>query len=255
MPTLEDFGSSGEAPTHPELLDYLAIRFQEDHGWSTKGILREIVVSHAYQQGTKVTPELLKNDPDNRLVARGPRLRLNAEMVRDQALAVSGLLSSKMGGEPVHPPLPEGVWKPFQGGDKWNTPKVGEENRYRRSIYTYVKRTIPFPTFATFDAPSREFCNPRRLTSNTPLQALVTLNDAAFMECAESLGKHLAEEQPGTVGKKLAAGHLLVTGREADESRIKELRKLMQEVEKQSPQQAWTVTAQVLLNLDETLTY
>lgn len=255
VPTLEDFGSSGEAPTHPELLDYLAIQFQEEHDWSTKGILREIVLSHAYQQASTVTPEMLEKNPDNRLVSRGPRLRLSAEMVRDQALAVSGLLSSKMGGEPVHPPLPAGVWKPFQGGDKWNTPKVGEENRYRRSLYTYVKRTIPFPAFATFDAPSREFCNPRRLTSNTPLQALVTLNDAAFMECAESLGKHLAEKQPGTVGEKLAAGHLLVTGREADESRINELRKLMQEVEKQSPQQAWTVTAQVLLNLDETLTY
>lgn len=255
VPTLEDFGSSGEKPTHPELLDYLAIKFQNDYKWSTKSILREMVLSHAYQQDATVTSALLEKDPDNRLVARGPRLRLSAEMVRDQALSVSGLLSDKMGGSPVHPPLPAGVWKPFQGGDKWNTPKVGEEDRYRRSLYTYVKRTIPFPTFATFDAPSREFCNPRRLTSNTPLQALVTLNDAAFIECAENLGKRLEAEFDGSLEEKLAGGHLLVTGREASQERLKELQRLYKALKVQSPESAWTVTAQVLLNLDDTLTY
>ncbi|MEM9280915.1 MAG: DUF1553 domain-containing protein, partial [Verrucomicrobiota bacterium] len=186
---------------------------------------------------------------------RGPRLRLNAEMVRDQALAVSGLLSKKLGGEPVHPPLPGGVWKPFSKNDKWETPEPGQDDRYRRSIYTYVKRTIPFPTFATFDAPSREFCNPRRLTSNTPLQALVTLNDAAFLECAEKLGHWLQTNEADSLDQRLASGHLLVTGRNANAERLEELARLFHEVESQSPEIAWMVTAQVLLNLDESLTY
>ena len=154
--TLEDFGSAGEKPTHPELLDHLAVRFQKDHQWSVKKILREIVLSHAYRQSSRITESLLERDPDNRWLARGPRLRLTAEQVRDQALALSGLLSDKRGGPPVHPPLPPDVWRPFEAKDKWTTPKPGEEDRYRRSIYTYVKRSIPYPTFATFDAPSRE---------------------------------------------------------------------------------------------------
>lgn len=253
--TLEDFGSSGEKPAHPELLDYLAVRFQRDHGWSMKAILRELVLSHAFRQSTRLTPELLERDPDNRLLARGPRLRLTAEMVRDQALAASGLLSSKLGGPPVHPPLPEGVWRPFLSNDKWVTPEPGDEDRYRRSIYTYIKRSIPFPTFASFDAPSREFCTPRRLTSNTPLQALLTLNDQTFVECAEALGKRLESIHPGDPETSLAQGHQLVTGRSADPERLRVLTQLYQDVILESPENAWTVVAQVLLNLDETLTF
>ncbi len=255
VPTLEDFGSSGEKPTHPELLDYLATRFQKDHAWSVKAILREIVLSHAYRQSSRVTPELLAHDPDNRLLARGPRLRLTAEMVRDQALAASGLLSSKLGGQPVHPPLPEGVWRPFEKSDKWETPQPDDEDRYRRSLYTYVKRSIPFPTFATFDAPSREFCSPRRLSSNTPLQALMTLNDAAFVECAEALGQRLESEFSDNPDERFAQAHRLATGRLANPERVQELVRLYEEVNTQSPETAWTVVAQVLLNLDETLTY
>ncbi len=255
VPTLEDFGSSGDKPTHPELLDYLAIRFQEDYDWSMKAIIREIVLSHSYQQSSRVTAELLDRDPDNRLLARGPRQRLTAEMVRDQALAVSGLLSNKVGGPPVHPPLPEGVWQPFDSRDKWLTPPPEDENRYRRSLYTYMKRSIPFPTFATFDAPSREFCNPRRLTSNTPLQALVTLNEETFVDSAKKFGQQFVVEDTDTLEKKLAQAHRLVTGRPADSERLEELNRLFETIKDQSPEHVGTVVAQVLLNLDETLTY
>lgn len=255
VPTLEDFGSSGDKPTHPELLDHLALRFQHDHQWSVKKIIRDIAVSYAYRQSAKVSPELLKRDPSNQLVARGPRLRLSAEFVRDNALAVSGLLTSKVGGPPVRPPLPAGVWQPFDGGDKWNTPKAKDPERYRRSIYTYMKRSIPFPTFATFDAPSREFCTPRRLTSNTPLQALVMLNDAAFVECAEALGQRMSDEFKGSTQDRLAQAYRTVTARQADAKRLDQFMKLHESLTHSEQDNAWTVVAQVLLNLDEALTY
>jgi len=259
VPTLEDFGSSGEKPTHPELLDYLALRFQKDHAWSIKTTVREMVLSHAFRQSNRISPELAGADPDNRYLARGPRLRLSAEQVRDQALALSGLLSDKIGGPPVHPPIPEGVWRPFEAGDKWDTPKPTDQDRYRRSIYTYLKRSIPYPTFATFDAPSREFCTPRRLKSNTPLQALVTLNDAAFFECAEELGKRIgSDEFSGTTAQRLSRAHLLATGRQPGEKRLAELTALYEHAHQSSQGDnaaAWTVLAQLLLNLDETLTY
>jgi len=255
VPTLEDFGSSGEKPTHPELLDYLAVRFQKDHVWSIKSMLREIVLSHAFRQSSRLTPQLAARDQDNRLLARGPRLRLTAEMIRDQALAVSGLLSSKQGGPPVHPPLPDGVWQPFLKNDKWKTPGIEDEDRYRRSLYTYVKRSIPYPTFASFDAPSREFCSPRRLNSNTPLQALVTLNDRAFFECAVALGERLESDFPGEPMIALNRGHKLATGRDATSERLKALSNLYEETYRKSPDDAWTTIAQVLLNLDETLTF
>lgn len=255
VPTLEDFGSSGERPTHPELLDYLAVRFQKDHAWSIKEILREIVLSHAYRQSSRVTPELLERDPDNRLLARGPRLRLTAEMVRDHSLAASGLLSQKVGGPPVYPPLPDGVWRPFLSRDKWDTPEPGDEDRYRRSLYTYVKRSIPFPTFATFDAPSREFCTQRRLSSNTPLQALVMLNDNVFVECAEALGNQIESELSDDPNQSLAVAYQLVTGRVADAETMISLNQLYNETNAKSPGSAWTVVAQVLLNLDESLTF
>ena len=254
--TLEDFGSSGEKPSHPTLLDYLATRFQKDYNWSLKSILREVVLSYAFQQSSKVNPDLNLRDPDNRLLARGPRLRLTAEMVRDNALAVSGLLSTEIGGPPVHPPIPEGVWQPFLSKDKWETPDRDEEDRYRRAIYTYVKRSIPYPTFASFDAPSREFCNPRRLSSNTPLQALVTLNDTAFVECAKALGEKLESGfSSGTISERLSLAYLLVTGRKPPESSLRELVTLYEATQQEAPSQAATVVAQVLLNLDESLTY
>lgn len=259
VPTLEDFGSAGEAPTHPELLDYLALRFQNEHNWSTKSLMRDIVLSATYQQSSKLTPEVLDKDPENRFLARGPRGRLPAEMVRDQALAFSGLLSNKMGGPPVRPSIPEGVWQPFDASDKWNTPEKGDANRYRRSLYTYIKRSIPYPAFASFDAPSREFCTPRRLVSNTPIQALVTLNDTTFFECAEAFGTRMRDAFPGSIRDKLARAYRQVTARHASPSRLDALENLYNQLNTQETPSTeaspWLVVAQVLLNLDEVLNF
>src|SRR6185369_11547250 len=145
-------------------------------------LLRELVLSATYRQDPTVTPELIERDPGNRLLARGPRTRLSAEMVRDQALAVAGLLSAKIGGPPVMPPQPEGIWRTVYNGGKWVT-SPGED-KHRRAIYTFVRRTSGYPSFLTFDAPSREVCTVRRIATSTPLQALVTLNDPVYIEAA-----------------------------------------------------------------------
>jgi hypothetical protein len=266
--TLEDFGSSGEKPSHPALLDHLALRFQNDHGWSMKAIIREIVSSSTYQQQAHASAELTALDPKNRLLARGPRSRLSAEVLRDQALAIGGLLTEKVGGAPVHPPIPVGVWKPFQAGDKWETPAPGSEERYRRALYTYTKRSIPFPSFATFDAPSREFCTPRRLVSNTPLQALTMLNDEAYAEAAQGLARRMKYDTDGSVAEKIAAGVRIATARPPSQDRLDELVGLFDKLHAQyesrpelmkgmagSPDgAAYTIVAQVILNLDEVLT-
>ncbi|WP_235908963.1 DUF1553 domain-containing protein [Roseiconus nitratireducens] len=251
--TEEDFGSSGDPPSHPKLLDYLAVQFQNEYDWSVKNLLRDIVLSKTYRQSSKVRPELLESDPQNRLLARGPRQRLPAEIIRDQALALAGLLSDKRFGPPVHPPLPDGVWNPFQGGDRWTTPDDGDADRYRRSIYTYTKRSIPYPMFAAFDAPSREFCTPRRLRSNTPLQALMTLNDETFQECAAGLATRMknASDQPR---EQIAFGFRLVTCREPDDAEIDELLALQKTVGGDDALHGLTSVAGVLLNLDEVLT-
>ncbi|WP_236621380.1 PSD1 and planctomycete cytochrome C domain-containing protein [Rhodopirellula sallentina] len=251
----EDFGSSGELPTHPDLLDYLALRFQRDFGWSMKSLIRELVLSRTYAQSATLTEDRLQRDPENRWLARGPRHRLPSEVVRDQALAVSGLLSDKMHGPPVRPPIPNGVWKPFYGGDKWNTPKPGNQDRYRRSIYTYMKRSIPYPMFAAFDAPSREFCSPRRLRSNTPLQALMMLNDETFVECAEALAKRMREHSDKT-RQQLRYGFLLTTCREPSDQDIDDLHELLKSTAEESDESAdvdagLRMVAGVLLNLDE----
>ncbi len=248
--TEEDFGSSGEAPSHPELLDYLATRFQNDYSWSTKKILREMVLSRTYRQSGKFRSELKERDPQNRWLASGPRFRLPSETVRDQALAISGLLSLKMGGPPVKPPIPAGVWKPFSGGDKWNAAKRGDPNRYRRAVYTYTKRSIPYPTFAAFDSPSREFCTPRRLRSNTPIQALMTLNDEAFVECAIAFAKRM-KDSAETVREQIEFGFLLATNREPAESELDELVALAEKND--DTDSPLMPVAAVLFNLDEVL--
>ncbi len=187
--TSEEFGSQGDPPTHPELLDYLAISLVES-GWDVKGFLTELVTSATYRQSSKVTPEMLERDPDNRLYARGPRFRLSAEMIRDQALFVSGLLSDKMYGPPVQPRQPDiGLNAAFGGQIDWKTSKG--EDQYRRGIYTLWRRSNPYPSMATFDAPNREVCMVRRDRTNTPLQALVTLNDPVYMEAAQALARWL----------------------------------------------------------------
>lgn len=250
--TEEDFGSSGERPFHPELLDHLATQFQQNQGWSFKRLLRTIVLSSSYRQDAMVRPELLERDPQNRLVARGPRFRMPAEMVRDSALAASGLLSTKMHGTPVHPPIPDGIWKPFQGGDKWSTAATDNPDRYRRSIYTYTKRSIPFPMFAAFDAPSREFCTPRRLRSNTPLQALMTLNDVTFVECSKALATKMSSIRD-QLDEQIAYGFLAVATRRPKATELQTLVDLYDgcRAEDSSEIESMTAVASVLLNLDE----
>ncbi len=250
--TEEDFGSSGEAPSHPALLDFLALRFQNEQEWSRKELIREIVLSRTYGQSSYVSSSLYERDPQNRLLARGPRHRLSSEIVRDQALALSGLLSEKQFGPPVHPPIPGGVWKPFQAGDKWKVPKPGDEDRYRRSLYTYIKRSIPYPMFAAFDSPSREFCAPRRLRSNTPIQALMMLNDEVFTECATALAKRMREsgEQPKD---QIRAGFRIATCREPGDEDLQDLIALMDSAKSESHgvEDGLQAVASVLLNLDE----
>ena len=188
--TTEDFGFQGEAPSHPALLDWLALEFMRQ-GWSLKQLHKLIVLSATYQQMSAVTPELLARDPENRLLSRGPRVRLEAEMIRDAALRASGLLSDQLGGPSVFPPQPPGVTtEGAYGSLAWNI-STGPD-RYRRGLYTFTKRTAPFAMFTTFDAPSGEACVARREVSNTPLQALTLLNDPVFTEAAQALGRLLA---------------------------------------------------------------
>jgi hypothetical protein len=218
--TAEDFGTSGTPPSHPELLDHLALRFVKEHHWSIKAMLREIVLSSTYRQTHRASKELVERDPSNRLLARGPRNRLSAEMVRDQALSVAGLLSPKMHGPPVYPPQPDGVWNSVYSGAKWQ--ESGGEDRYRRGLYTYSKRTSGFPGFLTFDAPSRDLCSARRLVSNTPLQALVTLNDPAHIEAAQGFARRMAAHATD-LPARLAFGILLATQQAATPAMLGEL--------------------------------
>src|SRR6185436_15203929 len=185
--TSEEFGSQGEPPSNPELLDWLAVEFTSQH-WDVKKFLKTLVTSAAYRQSSRVTPDLEERDPDNRLLARGPRFRMSAEMVRDQALFVSGLLSAKMYGPPVNPPQPNIGLKAAFGSDiDWKV-SAGED-RHRRAIYTMWRRSNPYPPMAAFDAPNREVCTVRRNSTNTPLQSLVTLNDPVFVEAAQALAR------------------------------------------------------------------
>ena len=191
VPTEGDFGSQGASPTHPELLDWLAVEFREN-GWDQKALLRTIVTSQAYQQASAVRAETMEADPDGVWLSRYPRQRLEAEMVRDVTLQAAGLLSSKRFGPSVYPPQPEGLWQAaFNGQRDWRE-SMGED-RYRRGVYVFMRRTIPYPMLATFDAPSREACTVCRTPTNTPLQAFVTLNDPAFLEPARLLGARYAQ--------------------------------------------------------------
>ncbi len=251
----EDFGSSGDMPSHPQLLDDLAARFTDEMDWSIKSLLREMVLCATYRQSSAATPTQLSVDPRNRWLSHSPKTRLPAETIRDQALAISGLLCDTHFGPPVHPPIPEGVWMPFNAGDKWVTPELDNPDRYRRTIYTYTKRTIPFPLLASFDAPSREFCAPRRLGSNTPLQALMTLNDLTFTEASAALaGRMLGHSQQ--VAEQIRFGILLATCRESRDNEVHELQQLYaigMDGHPESHLESMTTVANVLLNLDEVL--
>lgn len=180
--TVEDLGSQSEPSVHQELLDWLAVRLVQDHDWHLKPLIKDIVLSGTYRQSSAVTDKIMEVDPYNLYYARGPRFRLSAEQIRDQALAVSGLLSDKMYGPSVMPPQPDNIWQTVYNGEKWVTSEG--EDRYRRGVYTFIKRTSPYPSFVTFDAGSREICEIQRTRTNTPLQALVTLNDPVYTEAA-----------------------------------------------------------------------
>ncbi len=267
--TVEDFGSQGSEPTHRELLDWLAVEFIETDHWSVKKFLKRIVMSATYQQSSKTNEDKLEKDPYNIWISRGPRVRLSAEQVRDQALASSGLLSRKMYGPGVMPPQPDKIWQSPYSGEKWVFSKG--EDRYRRGVYTYWKRTSPYPSMVTFDAPSREFCQSRRILTNTPLQALVTLNDPVYLEAAEQLAANM-QRRGKTPPQQLAEGYRMLTFKQIEQKNLNVLLKVYKEAlqsyrakptdvdsilpyKKRSPEMAaLTVSANVMLNLDKVIT-
>lgn len=263
--TSEDFGTQGSKPWHPELLDWLAVEFMES-GWDMKHMHQLIVMSSAYRQASTVTPELQEKDPYNRFLARGSRFRLEAELVRDNALAISGLLSSKVGGPSVFPYQPEGIWDVPYSSDRWMESKG--EDRYRRGLYTFIRRSSPYPSMTAFDAPSREQCTVRRPRTNTPLQALNTLNDPVFFEAAQALAKRVLKEAPASEEARVQYAFRLATQRDAkpaesaallawlnqEKSNFTSKPEAAKKIADNAESAAWTMLANVLLNLDETLT-
>ncbi|QEG42697.1 PSD1 and planctomycete cytochrome C domain-containing protein [Roseimaritima ulvae] len=265
VPTLEDFGSPGQPPTHPELLDDLASRFAGSMDWSVKRLVREIVLSAVYRQSATATAEQHAQDPHNQLLQRGPRNRLTAEMVRDQALMLSGLLSETMYGPSVMPPQPEGIWLSPYNGARWKTAEGAD--RYRRGLYTYWKRTSGYPSMLTFDATSRERCTLRRVPTNTPLQALVTMNDPVYVEAAQGLAERMAEEGGTGMNAQIRWAFRRCTGQSPDNEMMTALLSLVsdaraayhsdaaaQGIAPNAAAYARFIVAHTLLNLDLTLT-
>jgi hypothetical protein len=293
--TSEDFGSQGELPSHPELLDWLSVEFREPSDaplgsgseipWDIKAIVRLIVTSATYRQSSVMTPEAHGIDPENRLLARGPRFRLQAEFIRDQALAVSGLLDNRVGGHSVSPYQPPGLWEELasrEDGDNWTAQKYTQSHGidlYRRTMYTFWKRTSPPPTLATFDAPDRESCTLRRARTNTPLQALVLMNDPTYVESSRKFAERILREGGDSNEARIAFAFRMATARTPSDREMNILTQLynaeiehFQSDEKaasdllsvgESPRDsqwnttelaAWTMVASAILNLDETLT-
>ena len=263
--TAGDFGLQSETPSHPELLNWLAVKFIDD-GWSLKKLHRQIVTSQTYQQQSELNSELMVADPQNVLLSRGPRFRMSGEVLRDAALASSGLLSKKIGGKSVFPPQPSTVAAAAYGGTKWNVSKG--EDRYRRSLYTFSKRTAPFAAYLTFDGPTGESCLARREISNTPLQSLTLLNDTMFLEAARALAEStLLNHQSNPVASKIFQRVLSREPTESElidltnfyEAQLARLKKNELDAQKISGKPdpelaAWTLTARVILNLDEAVT-
>lgn len=274
--TTEDFGTQGLPASHPELLDWLAVEFVQTHEWRVKALLKVMVMSATYRQAFDGAPEKLETDPNNRLFSRGARIRLSAEQIRDQALAVSGLLSDKMYGPSVYPYQPAGIWNAPYSSMKW---EVSEgEDRYRRGLYTYWRRSAPYPSMIAFDSPSREFCVSRRISTNTPLQALVTLNDPVFVEAAKALAMRVLDEGYEELDAQLIRAFKLALVRDPVPAELAALRELYKEayfevedrkgddvpgnpvaIENQDPAAldadpqvaAFTVVTNAILNLDE----
>ena len=219
--TAADFGTRGDIPSHAKLLDWLAVEFVKN-GYDVKDLIRLMVLSATYRQDAAATPALLDLDPDNRLLARGPRFRLQAEFIRDSALKISGLLASRLGGPSVRPYQPPGLWKEIS--HYGSTPATAQvyvqdhaENLYRRSLYTYWKRTAPPPAVLTFDAPTREVCTVTRETTNTPLQALALLNDPQFVEASRAFAERILRNIEGTTAARIAFAYEEATGQTPDE--------------------------------------
>jgi hypothetical protein len=282
--TSEDFGSQGEYPTHPELLDWLATQFVES-GWDIKALQRMIVTSAAYRQQSHASKELLARDPENRYLARGARMRLPAEFIRDQALAVSGLLNPAIGGASVSPYQPPGLWEELMSradGANWTAQTYVQSHGpdlYRRGMYTFWKRTSPPATLGTFDAPDRETCTVRRARTNTPLQALVLLNDPTYVEASRKLAERMMVEAGPEPAARIKLAFRLSTAREPSAQELAVLRSLFDKqlaafrqndeaagkllAVGESPVNAaldrgelaaWAIVASVILNLDETVT-
>ncbi len=276
----ENFGSQGDAPSHPQLLDWLATDFRS--GWDVKRLQRLIVTSATYRQSSRVTPQLLDKDPENRLLARASRFRLSAEGVRDNALAASGLLHRRIGGASVFPYQPGGLWKEMAYGQKYTAQYYEQsqgEGLYRRTMYTFWKRTIPPPTLVAFDAPDRETCTVRRARTNTPLQALILMNDPTYVEAARVLAERILKAAGPTTDDRIALAFRLATARQPSPPEVAILRRILeaQQAENQSDPEsaalllqvgessfdqgldrlelaAWTAVTSSILNLDETIT-
>jgi mono/diheme cytochrome c family protein len=282
--TVEDFGVKGEPPTHPELLDWLAVEFMDPTrargtiaGWSMKRLLRTVVLSATYRQSSAVRPELRERDDQNRLLARGPRFRLSAEMIRDNALAAAGLLSHRQFGPPVRPYQPDGLWAKI-GGAKVEYIVSPGEDRYRRGVYVVWKRSAPYPSFINFDATARLACTVKRSRTNTPLQALTLLNDPVYVEVARALARRVLTEQPGAdTDERIRHAFRLCLARTPRESELRILHRLYEAQRRSShanpagtrellagmtlpkgvaPEEfaAWYAVATALLNLDEMIT-
>jgi cytochrome c553 len=282
--TSEDFGTQGDQPSNQALLDWLASEYvrgasapPEAVGWDTKRMLRLMVTSDAYRRSSRVTEDALRVDPNNRFLARGPRVRLSAESIRDQALFIGGLMSRKMGGPPVQPPKPNlGLSAAFGSSTDW-VDATGED-RFRRGLYTRWRRNAPYPSFTTFDAPERTFCSIRRIRTNTPLQALVTLNDPVFVEAAQGLARRILTEKQGSVADRVEFAFRLTLTRKPTAKESERLVALYEAVKQKYTAQdgqakqlttqplaplpegtnvveaaAWVVISNVILNLDETL--
>ncbi|MDA1221298.1 MAG: DUF1553 domain-containing protein, partial [Planctomycetota bacterium] len=275
--TEEDFGTQGARPSHPDLLDWLAVEFMES-GWDQRHVWRLILGSETYRRSVVASAADRMRDPENLLLARGPRVRLEAEMVRDQALSLAGLLSDERFGPSVFPYQPDGLWQAaFNGQRTWRTSEG--RDRHRRALYTFYRRSSPYPSMTAFDAPTREICTPRRIRTNTPLQAFVTLNDPVFVEAAQGLARRILAE-----GGRTAAARadwalrtvLLREGTQDERAVIQELHAESAAAWRSRPDEAmafaadplgplpegadpidaaaWTAVANVLLNLDALLT-
>jgi hypothetical protein len=282
--TANDFGSQGEWPTHPELLDWIAREFI-DSGWDTKHVMRLLVTSATYRQTSAVTPDLINKDPYNRLYARGPRFRLSAEEIRDNALAISGLLQQPIGGPSVSPYQPPGLWEELSSrkdSGNWTAQFYVQSHGgdlYRRSLYTFWKRTSPPPSLTSFDAPDRETCTVYRERTSTPLQALILLDDPTYVEASRVLAERILREGGKNSASRIRFAFRVATSREPNPTEIQWLDELFQKQLKrfqatpksaedllgigEAPRHlhgsdaelaAWTVVSSTILNLDETIT-